>query len=372
MPGKPDLENVSSVADVDIASNMSKDSMRAEILRRLWSYRREAAGAVLHWSGVGRVFEIVTRPAGAIVLMYHSISPDDIAEYIDPPNRLAPREFERQMAFLSEHRHVVPLSQIVDQIASGASPAAGTVCITFDDGYLDNLVTAAPILEKYGLSATLFLATGYVSRGETQWADVLHWLLQRRAADKLQIPSPCGQEFDLRSSTGRDTARKFLHRRLLEATRNERQQLLTEIEHQLRPHGRVPRLTMSWDDVRELHRRYPFIEIGGHTREHIDLRKHCGDLAREEIDGCAEDIRREIGMLPRYFSFPYSRWCAETRGIVCASGWKAAVGYSDNIRIGQTSDLYVIPRVDAPRTMTDLRFKTSGAYPGVFSILGLS
>jgi peptidoglycan/xylan/chitin deacetylase (PgdA/CDA1 family) len=303
--------------------------------------------------------------------MYHSISPDDIAEYIDPPNRLAPREFERQMAFLSEHRHVVPLSQMVDQVASGVSPAAGTVCITFDDGYLDNLITAAPILEKYKLPATLFLATGYVSRGETQWADVLYWLLQWRTADRLRVPSLGRQEIDLGSEAGLESARKLLHRRLLEATHGERRQLLAEIKHQLLPQGLAPRLTMNWDDVRELHRRYPFFEIGGHTREHIDLRMHCGEVARREIDGCAEDVRRELGVSPRYFSFPYSRWCAETRGIVRASGWQAAVGHSDNIRIGKASDLFVIPRVDAPRTMTDVRFKTSGAYPGVFSMLGL-
>jgi len=345
--------------------------MRAEILRRLWSYRREAVGAVVHWSGVGRVFEIVARPAGAIVLMYHSIAPDDVAEFIDPPNRLAPEMFERQMAFLNEHRHVVPLSQMLDQVASGVSPAAGTVCITFDDGYLDNLITAAPILEKYKLSATLFLPTGYISRGETQWADVLHSLLQRRTADRLRVPSPGGQEIDLGSDAGREAARKLLHRRLLEATYGERHQLLAEIGQQLLPQGLAPHLTMNWDDVRELQHRYPFFEIGGHTREHIDLRKHCGEAARGEIDGCAEDIRRELGVPPRYFSFPYGRWCAETRGIVSASGWRAAVGHSDNIRIGPGSDLFVIPRVDAPRTMTGLRFKTSGAYPGVFSMLGL-
>lgn len=344
--------------------------MKAEMLGRLWSYRRDVAGAVLYWTGIGRAYEIAARPDGAIVLMYHSISSNDAAEFIDPPNRLAPEIFERQMAFLSKHRCVMPLSQLVSLAASGESPPAGTVCITFDDGYLDNLAIAAPILEKYGLPATLFLATGYISRGETQWADVLYWLLRQRTSDSLHDPSPGGHKMDLSTITGRSAARELLHRRLLEATYHERHQLLTEIEHQLRPQGLMPRLTMCWDDVRELCRRYPFIEIGGHTREHIDLRTHCGEMARAEIDGCAEDIRRELGVPPRYFSFPYSRWCAETREIVRASGWQAAVGHGGNIRIGQASDLYVMPRVDAPRTMTSLRFKTSGAYPGVFSVLG--
>ena len=345
--------------------------MDAGNLRRLWSYRREAAGAAVHWSGLGRVFEAAARPAGAIVLMYHSIASDDVAGFVDPPNRLSPEMFERQMVFLREHRRVVPLSQVVEQIASGASPKAGTVCITFDDGYRDNLTIAAPILEKYRLSATLYLATGYIERAETQWADILHWLFQWRTADRLRIPSPESREIDLGSAAGRGAARNFLHRRLLEATAPERRQLLTDIERQLLPQVPAPRLTLNWDEVRELHRRYPLFEVGGHTREHVDLRKHRGEAARAEIDGCAEDLRRELGAQARHFSFPYGRWCAETREIVCVSGWRSAAGSGDQVRIGKASDRFAMPRVEAPRTMTDLRFKTSGAYPGVFAMLGL-
>lgn len=342
------------------------------MLKQLWSFRREAVSAAVYWSGLGRAFEVAAQPAGAIILMYHSITAGAVAEFVDPPNRLSPEMFERQMVFLSEHRRVVPLSQVVEQIASGTSPSVGTVCITFDDGYLDNLTTAAPILEKYQLSATLFLATGYIERGETQWADVLHWLLQRRTGDKLRIPSLGNQDMDLTTEARLLAARNMLHRRLLEATHQERRQLLTEIERQLLPEGHAPRLTMNWEDVRELRRRYPFFEIGGHTRDHIDLRTHRGETARSQITGCAEDLRRALGLEPRHFSFPYSRWCAETREIVRASGWCSAVGDGHNIRIGHTSDQFAIPRVEAPRTMTELRFKTSGAYPGILSVLGLS
>jgi hypothetical protein len=90
-----------------------------------------------------------------------------------------------------------------------------------------------------------------------------------------------------------------------------------------------------------------------------------------QITGCATDLRRELGSEPEHFSFPYARWCAETRDIVIASGWKSAVGMGDGFRIGLASDRYAMPRVESPRTMTELRFKTSGAYPGTLSMLGL-
>ena len=343
----------------------------AQVLLRLRTSAQKAVTATIYWSGIGRMFEIATQPTGAIVLMYHSIAPDAIAEYIDPRNRMSPAIFDAQMAYLSKYRRVVPLSQVVAQIESGLSPPAGTVCITFDDGYLDNLTTAAPILAKYKLPATLFLATGYVERGEAQWADSVYWMLQRRTVDSLQIRSLGRDATDLGSEAASEHIYAMLHQRLLEGTQQDRKQLLEEIECQLKPKGVVPRLTLNWDDVRELCHRYPFFEIGGHTREHIDIQKRRDEVAREEIDGCARDLRRELGVLPRHFSYPYGRWCNETRQMVLESGWQSAVGSGVRIRVDTASDRFAITRVEAPWTMSELRFKTSGAYPGALSMLGM-
>ncbi len=148
--------------------------------------------------------------------------------------------------------------------------------------------------------------------------------------------------------------------------------MLGEVERQLAPAGRPPRLTLNWDEVRELRRRYPSFEVGGHTRDHIDLRKHGGEAARAQIAACAEDLRRELGAEPRHFSFPYERWDAQAREAVVGAGWRSGVGAGGRFRIDAGSDRYTMPRVEAPKSMTGLRFKTSGAYPGALAMLGLA
>jgi peptidoglycan/xylan/chitin deacetylase (PgdA/CDA1 family) len=269
------------------------------------------------------------------------------------------------MVFLRKHRNVVSLSQVVDRIIAGESLPAGTVCLTFDDGYLDNLTIAAPILDKLALPATLYLATGYVDRGESQWGDVLHQLFQRRTAEQLDFPADDGQHYDLTSESGRALAQQNLHRLLLEANLADRSALLREVARQLVPSGAVPRLTMTWDDVRTLRRKYPSIEIGGHTRDHIDLKTHRGEVARAEIAGCADDLRRELDSEPLHFSFPYGRWCTETKQLVSSLGWHSAVADGDNNRVGGATDRFCIPRASTPLSMTQLRFRTTGAYPTV-------
>jgi peptidoglycan/xylan/chitin deacetylase (PgdA/CDA1 family) len=275
--------------------------------------------------------------------MYHSVAADDAARYIEPANRVDPRTFERQMAFLAAERRVVALSALVEEIARGDTPAAGTVCITFDDGYRDTLTVAAPILERYRLPATLFLATGYVERREAQWSDRLHW---------LSLPA---------------SERRRLHAQLLEASHEERTRVLAEFKAPAKP----PRLMIDWDEVRSLVRRHPRFEIGGHSRDHLDLTRHPGE-ARAQIEGCAADLRRELGAGERHFSYPYGRWDAETRRAVIETGWRSAVATGAARRIGPDTDRYAMPRMEAPRSMTRFSYKTGGTYRKVFWMLGLA
>lgn len=338
-------------------------------LQQIYRNKRSYVGAALYWSGAAWLFQKVVKPRGAVILMYHSVAHADVARYIDPPNHLCSLEFERQMEFLSRHRKVVALSDLLAMMESGVEPEAGTVCITFDDGYLDNLTVAAPILEKYQLPATVYLPTSYISRGETHWADLVHQMFLLRSRDILTIRH-LGLSADLSDARQERIAYEVLHKSLLSAKHGPRRELLNEVRMQVLPGGGVPQLTMTWDDVRLLCKQYPQFVVGGHSREHIDLNNHGGQYACEEIEGCRIDIQRELGQWPAHFSFPYSRWNPETRAMVVQAGWLSAVGQGEGVRIGSLSDRYVLSRLAAPRSMTGIRFCTGGAYPGVFKFVG--
>lgn len=339
------------------------------LLKRIWQKRWHYADSALYMSGAAWAFDKVTRQTGAVILMYHSVAEDEVAKFIDPPNHLPKTEFEKQVAFLSQHRNVVSLTELMGQLDAGEEPTAGTVCITFDDGYLDNLTVAAPILQKYQLPATLYLPTKYIDRGETHWADTMHQLLEFRTRDRLEMPS-LGFSANLTDKMQRTLIFDKLHGPLLGARYPERQALLQEVREQLQPSQEGPRLTMNWDDVRDLNQHFPLFNIGGHSQCHIDLSAIGGQYAFDEIEGCKLTIQNNLGIDPQHFSFPYARWNMETRSLVKQCGWKSAVGNGLGIRVGLKSDRFVLPRLPTPVSMTDLKFKTGGSYPGVYALLG--
>jgi peptidoglycan/xylan/chitin deacetylase (PgdA/CDA1 family) len=102
---------------------------------------------------------LVVRPRGVCVLMYHSV---DMAGWRYGVN---PDMFERQMRFLSQHRSVISLADVVACAKGEKALPRNSVAITFDDGYKDTYTTAFPILKKYKLPATVFL-TSDLSRKE--------------------------------------------------------------------------------------------------------------------------------------------------------------------------------------------------------------
>lgn len=77
----------------------------------------------------------------------------------------SPEMFAAHMGFLSRHRQVVGLRELIEGRVGGARPA---VAITFDDGYRNVLTTALPVLERHGFTATVFVPTKWIG-GTNRW-----------------------------------------------------------------------------------------------------------------------------------------------------------------------------------------------------------
>ena len=126
------------------------------------------------------------------ILMYHSISSDD-EKGVHPYYRVntSPEVFEKHMEHLFSNGYSVigldsvPLlfqeenNQTLNQINR-------YVVITFDDGFRDFYLQAFPILRKFGFTATVFLATGFIGVGSDKFKgkEFLEWSEVRTLAQE--------------------------------------------------------------------------------------------------------------------------------------------------------------------------------------------
>jgi peptidoglycan/xylan/chitin deacetylase (PgdA/CDA1 family) len=100
---------------------------------------------------------------GITILSYHSL--DDYGTGISVP----PRLFEEQMATLAaDGCRTLTMRQVADHLQARRPFPPRAVAITFDDGFANVGRIGAPILARYGLTATVYAITGMIGR-------VTHW-----------------------------------------------------------------------------------------------------------------------------------------------------------------------------------------------------
>lgn len=89
-----------------------------------------------------------------VILTYHSISDGG------SPTQIPAGLFAEQMEWLHANTRVAPLDDVVTALVNRAPLPQRTVVLTFDDGYRDFYTSAAPVLRRLKLPATVFQPTG--------------------------------------------------------------------------------------------------------------------------------------------------------------------------------------------------------------------
>lgn len=241
-------------------------------------------------------------PGGArgrlAVLLYHRV-----LERADPlrPGEPDLARFTWQMETLARLCNVLPLSEAVQRLRAGTLPPRA-VAITFDDGYADNLTLALPVLQRFGLPATVFVASGFLDGG-IMWNDLVLESFAR-VQGKVDL-GPVGLgEVELAD----DVTRRQTAQRVLEAIKYLPLKARLEKARALADHlGVEPPgdLMLTSEQLRTLAR--GGIEIGAHTVHHPILAVLEEEAARTEIAEGRKALEDRLGRPVTLFAYPNGR-----------------------------------------------------------------
>jgi len=197
--------------------------------------------------------------------------------------------------------NVLPLDEALDRMQSGSLPARA-LCVTFDDGYADNLSVAAPIMRQHGVHATVFVATGYLDGG-LMFNDAITEAI-RGAPSSLDLSDLGLGEFELVDDQRRLAAIKRLVGELKYRPAEERRDVATEIFR--RAGTSVPSdMMLTTAQLRQL--RDSGIAIGAHTETHPILSRLEPVAARNDMARGKETLEAIVGETIRLFAYPNGR-----------------------------------------------------------------
>ena len=291
----------------------------------LIKHKRQMALAACDLLQVHRWWGQLDRWQGLVTLNYHRIG-DANQTGLDPGVFSAPAEqFEAQLRYLKSDCDVIRLADLAEVLHSGSKRRC--VLLTFDDGYRDNYELAYPVLKQVGLSAVIFLATGFLDDGAIAWWDEISWLVKHSKQSFLALPKTWELESLDVSETGRGGTLRRLLRLAKSLTPLEINRFLDDIG-QAAGTGRAPRNSntapwMTWEMVREMSR--AGIEFGGHTVTHPVLSRCSLEQQRQEIQQSKARVEAELGASISAFSYPIGQpwsFTNDTKRLVREAGYQ--------------------------------------------------
>lgn len=273
------------------------------------------------------------------ILIYHRVhtTTDTLL-----PQAIDAKTFTWQVSLLKQHFNVLSLAQAVAALKTDRLPPRA-VCITFDDGYADDVDVVLPILTRYGVSATFFIASGYLDGGR-MWNDTVVETIRHLPDQELDLTHWGLERVSLATLDDRRRLVERLLFRLKPLPVEERERRLDELSAPVQDRL-ATNLMMRSEQVRRLHQ--AGMEIGSHTVSHPILASKDAVTVRREIVQGRAALEGLINAPVRFFAYPNGRpgidYTAEHVAVVREAGFEAAVSTAWGVSTAR-SDFWQLPR----------------------------
>ena len=278
--------------------------------------------------------------------------------HADPlfPEEVDADHFDRICGWLRAWFNVLPLDLAVRRLGEGTMPTRA-LAITFDDGYADNHDVALPILQRHGLPATFFIATGFLDGG-CMWNDAVIEAVRQCKARSLDLTDLGVDKLGV-LGLGDTAQRRMAIDTVLNAIKylpagdrlaaTQRIAIMAQVQPSTD-------LMMTSEQVRGLHR--GGMQIGAHTVSHPILAGLSDAAALAEISDSKRRLEAILDEPVRLFAYPNGRpgldFTDRTVQLAREAGFESAVTTAKGAADAK-SNMFRLPRY-TPWDRSQFRF----------------
>jgi peptidoglycan/xylan/chitin deacetylase (PgdA/CDA1 family) len=264
----------------------------------------------LYFSGAHRALSGPFAGLGAILTLHHVRPPRADAFQPNGLLEITPEFLDRVVTWLRRSGiDIISLDEMHRRLVEGAGGAAAEakprfVCLTFDDGYRDNLRFAYPILKQHQAPFAVYVPTSFPDRLGELWWLALEAVIAKTDVVALAIDGD-EHRFDCATVAGKRETFETIYWWL--RTR-ESEEELRRVVHDLAArydvsvNGFCGDLCMTWSELAEL-AADPLVTIGAHTVNHVMLKKVPENVVAAEMRMSAAAIEATLGVRPHHFSY---------------------------------------------------------------------
>ncbi|MBT2997503.1 MAG: polysaccharide deacetylase family protein [Candidatus Thiodiazotropha sp. (ex Ctena orbiculata)] len=262
---------------------------------------------ILYYSGVLHLIKHYRLSSSCIVLTYHRVLDDKNLQISNSnPSIIVDVDlFEEQIKFLQANFSILSLSDLQQGIYNEKFED-GSCLITFDDGWVDNYLYAYPILKKYSVPATIFLATDYIGSDKSFWQEELTGIIKSSFHDKDSVALKIldlENILELSESEALIMAQEKIQdlKRLPDYELHDLISRLKKIVVQHADSSGVDKF-LNWDQVKEM--QSGNITFASHGCSHSIMTKISKDQLQYELEESSAVIKSKTGIYSYALAYP--------------------------------------------------------------------
>ena len=259
------------------------------------------------------------RQKSPMVLFWH-----DVANNASPTvegESFPIKLFCKQIVYLKKHYEIISLDEYYRRYTNH-SFTNREVVLTFDDGYRNNLLVAAPILKAQNIPFTVFVSSNNVDLQKRFYVLMPRLIIVGAKLTEVDIPMinyhkicktdeervRCANEIEYRIKYLRHEAAEKVADYLVSLIGQEKYLELCTVY----PNGSL----LTWCDVKELHEKYN-CTIGSHCMDHcVCHQDQDKDVVNTQIVESRKLIEKRTGIKCDYFAYPNGDFTTFSNSIV--------------------------------------------------------
>lgn len=256
--------------------------------------------------------------------------------------------FKKCVEYICTHYEVICIEDIVqfDNLKPCKKPYA---CITFDDGYIDNIEYAAPILDKYNCKASFYVVTKSVDEGTPIWSYMLRCLFLKTHITHIKLDLDfIPADLQLKLLPAPLQQRMVYFKRLKEWLKTipvaQKDIVLASLKAQLND-VEFPRLIMNWNDLASLRNSGHYIGSHTHTHQALNMITNKEQL-KEELTLPRQLINTNLGYLPVSIAYPFGLYNKQVKEMAAEVGYQIGIASDRHeVYIKNRHNIFEIPRI---------------------------
>jgi peptidoglycan/xylan/chitin deacetylase (PgdA/CDA1 family) len=287
---------------------------------------RRAVAVGLALSGVVRRSR--ARRHDLAVLMYHGVVRDLRGPAAYGDLFVSARDFARHLDHLKRHYQPMSVAAIVEAQSTNTPFPSRAVAVTFDDGYVNTLKVALPLLVEAGIPATVFVPTDLIGTRRYLWFDGLRLLLHHAWQSRTAVDIGSGIQVLSVPPSGQEGQWMGLCGRILDVALPARTAVQSAIDQFIDREGllgQFPEFALTtWDDLR-LAVAGGILSVGSHALAHGDLSAMTRADQTADLRASRGRIEQELGVACTTVAYPYGRWNSESPDAARDAGYCCAM-----------------------------------------------